>query len=316
MADRVVVYSGPLEALAALQVAVEGQFEVRRVEPTTVGIMAGLKDACVFVDASMKVPIDKAIIELAPKLELVVTATTGADHIDWLALQRRGIPLLTLRGQSDILEKLTPAAEHSWLLLMACARRFRAALDNVIEGEWVRVDFPGIMLKGSTLGLLGCGRIGRFMASYARTFGMDVLGYDPHVKVWPSTIKKVALDYLLSTSDFVSIHVPLNEETRFFMNRERLARMKVGAVLINTSRGDVVDEMALLDMLQQGRIASAGLDVLSGEPDIREHPLLIYARSHKNLMITPHIGGFSPDAVRLTVEFSGRRILQHFGLEA
>jgi D-3-phosphoglycerate dehydrogenase len=170
------------------------------------------------------------------------------------------------------------------------------------------------MLKGRVLGLVGCGRIGQWMARYAQAFGMRVLGTDPFLSVWPQTIEKLPLAELLASSDFISVHVPLTPETRAMLGRDELARAKRGAILVNTSRGAILDEAALLDALESGQLAAAGLDVLDGEPEVRAHPLRRYAETHTNLVITPHIAGFSPDAVRQVVVFTAERILRELGL--
>jgi phosphoglycerate dehydrogenase-like enzyme len=242
----------------------------------------------------MQVTFDRALLDQAPNLRAISTATTGADHIDAKILTERGVPLLTLAGEKEILHNLTPAAELSWALLMACSRQFRGAVRDVLEGHWMREKFPGVMLKGKLLGLIGCGRIGSWMARYARAFDMNVIGYDPYADVVTDQIRKTELDNLLSSADFVSVHVPLNEP---------------GAIFINTSRGAVTDEDALFSALVEGRLAAAGVDVLEGEPDIDLHPLVQYARTHDNLIITPHIGGFSPDAVKIAVRHASQRIL-------
>jgi len=166
------------------------------------------------------------------------------------------------------------------------------------------------MLKGKTLGLIGCGRIGSWMARYARAFEMNVIGYDPFVDAWPHQIEKSEMDNLLRSADFVSIHVPLNDQTRCMIGERELALMKPGAVLINTSRGSVIDERALVASLTERRLGAAGLDVLEGEPAINHHPLVEYARTHENLIITPHIGGFCPDAVQIVVAHAARRIVE------
>jgi D-3-phosphoglycerate dehydrogenase len=153
------------------------------------------------------------------------------------------------------------------------------------------------MLNGRALGLIGCGRIGSWMARYARAFNMRIEGHDPHLAVMPQGVRRVPLPELMATSDAVSVHVPLTLETRGLVSAELLARIKPGAIFVNTSRGAVVDEGALLEGLKSGRIGAAGLDVLDGEPVISNHPLLGYAQTHDNLLITPHCGGFSPDAV-------------------
>jgi len=265
--------------------------------------------ACdVILDASMQMRFPAVRVSRAARLKWYVTATTGADHVDAAALTSRGVPLLTLKGRSDVLGNVTAAAEHSWLLLLACARGLRSAVDGVLEGNWDRTRYPGLMIRGRTLGLVGCGRIGGWMSRYGTAFGMRCIGFDPFVQRAPETIQLASLETVLREADFVSVHVPLTDSTRGLIGRAQFDLMKPGVVLINTSRGEIVDQDALLDALRSGRVASAGLDVLSGEPDIDTHPLVEFARHHGNVTITPHIGGFSPDAVRHVLEFSCRRI--------
>ncbi len=304
----VIVYLGPTSALPAAQAVLEPTWTVLAPEPTPEAVARHLSKAVAILDASMQVRLDHDLLDQAPELRVISTATTGADHIDAAGLAARHIPLLTLHGKTEILHNLTPAAELSWLLLMACARRLRGAIQDVLEGKWVREAFPGIMLRGKTLGIIGCGRIGTWMARYACAFDMQVIGYDPFVDPWPEQVARCDLDTLLSTADFISLHVPLTDQTRGMLGVREFGRVQPGAVFINTSRGALVDEHALLQALIEGRIGAAGIDVLDGEPKIEGHPLLEYARTHDNLIITPHIGGFSPDAVKLVVEYAAQRI--------
>lgn len=304
-----IIYLGPLEALGRVQEILEPHWPVIAPEPTSEAVVPHLGSAVAVLDASMRVRFDRATLDRAPGLRVVSAATTGADHIDSGALAERSIPLFTLAGETQLLHSLTPAAEHSWLLLMACARRLRGAIQHTLEGKWKREEFPGVMLRGKTLGLIGCGRIGSWMARYARAFEMEVVGYDPFISRWPAEIRGGrTLDELLSTADFISIHVPLNDQTRGLIGARELARAKFGAVLINTSRGGVTDEAAVLEALKTGRLGGAGLDVLDGEPAIEHHPLIDYARTHDNVVITPHIGGFCPDAVKIVVAHAARKI--------
>ncbi len=266
----------------------------------------------VILDAYMRVQFPEERLARATNLALFITAPTGADHVDATHLTQRRIPLLTLRGQHEVLRNITPAAEHSWLLLQACSRRLRPAVQHVLRGEWDRNQFPGVMLRGTTLGLVGCGRIGQWMSRYANGFGMNVLGYDPHLASWPEGIEKSDLDPLLEASDFISIHVPLNDDTRGLIGSREFELVKSGAILVNTSRGEVVNEEALLSALVKGQIGAAGLDVLGGEPDVDSHPLVEYAREHDNLVITPHIGGFAPEAFKYVLSFTCTRIVDFF----
>lgn len=297
-ADKIVLYLGGEVGWEAAAGALMGVAEVRRVAVEPAAVAAGLREADALLDASMKVKITDEMICAANRLRIISCATTGSDHIQRAALAERDIPVCTLKEDPGLLRNLTPAAELSWALLLACARRLPAAVEHVRGGEWNRELFPGIMLNGKRLGLIGCGRIGGWMARYGRAFGMEVVGYDPHLERWPEDIERVSLENLVGSSDFISIHVHLSNETEGLLSRELLAAIKPGAILINTSRGAIVDESALHDGLRSGRIGGAGLDVLNGEPDTTEHPLVLYAREHDNLLITPHCGGFSPDAVR------------------
>jgi D-3-phosphoglycerate dehydrogenase len=305
-----VLYLGPSDTLTHVCSSLPG-FDVQLALDET-EVDQALPSVEAVLDAYMQVRFTAERLAPVVRLQLFVTATTGADHIDASTLAQRGIPLLTLQGQRQVLRNITPAAEHSWLLLLACSRRLAPAFQHVLRGEWNRNQFPGIMLRGKTLGIIGCGRIGQWMACYATAFGMPCLGYDPYVAHWPEGIEKSDLDSLLGRSDFITVHVPLQEETRRLLGPREFQRVKHGAILINTSRGDIIDEAALLAALRDGRIAAAGLDVLTGEPEIAQHPLVEYAREHENLIITPHIGGFSPDALRYVLSFSCQRIVEFF----
>ena len=273
-----------------------------------------LKGADGLLDASMKVRIDDAMIAAAPNLQVISCATTGSDHIARGEIGSRGINVHTLREDGDFLAGITPAAELSWALVLACARNLPAAAAHTKSGQWVREEFPGTMLNGRALGLVGCGRLGQWMSRYGAAFGMRVLGHDPYMDPWPDGIEKMELADMMAQADVVSVHVHLSEETTGLLSPELLANIKPGAIVINTSRGAIIDEAALLGGLESGRIGAAGLDVLDGEPEVDQHPLIVYSRNHNNLIVTPHIGGFSPDAVRVVCRRAAEKIMAKLGL--
>lgn len=304
----VVIYLGSPEGAEAAAKVLHGTADVHNVAPTPDAVALALVDADALLDASMKVRITESMLGAASRLKIISCATTGSDHIARDGLSERNIEVRTLREDPQLLRNITPAAELSWALLMACARRLKGALRHVEGGAWSREEFPGIMLNGRTLGLIGCGRIGGWMARYAQAFGMRVLAHDPYQTVLPQGVAASPLRELVGQSDFVSIHVHLSEETRGLVSGELLEACKPGMILINTSRGAIVDERALLDALRSGRVGAAGVDVLEGEPDIAAHPLVVYARSHDNMLITPHCGGFSPDAVRVVTARAAEKI--------
>lgn len=267
-----------------------------------------LLDADALLDASMKVKITNNMAMKAKNLRIISCATTGSDHIERDNLKQRNIPVLTLKEDRALLNNLTPAAELSWALLMACARKLVPAVEHVRSGQWEREKFPGIMLNGKQIGIIGCGRIGGWMARYAHAFGMDVVGYDPYLAALPDGISKVTLQEMFATSQFISIHVHLSEETTSLVSAGLLANANPGLILINTSRGAIIDQDALLKELISGRLGGVGLDVLMGEPEINEHPLVEYTKSSDNLLITPHYGGYSPDAVKIVCEHAAKKI--------
>ena len=306
-----ILYTGPAEFTKTLQDVVGKNFIVERSEPDD-SLLAKFASADVFMDASMKVKIPAQTIKRAANLKLIVTATTGADHIDQKALAARNIPILTLAGQKEFLKGLSSAAEHSWLLLLAAARKLRSSIHHVEQGGWDRVQFPGIMIRNKTLGVIGMGRIGSLMSGYAKAFEMNVLGYDSETKKFSSDAVPTELNKLLAKSDIVTIHIPRNDKTKNFFDAKKIQRMKKGSVLINTSGGSIIDENALVKALEGGRVAGVGVDVLSTEPKNEDSPLWRYAKDHENVIITPHIGGFCPEAVGISIRFSGERIVNYF----
>lgn len=307
------IYTGAPAGFEAANEVLAGFARLEHVKAEPAELATALREADALLDASMKVKISNEMLAAASRLRIISCATTGSDHIARRVLDERGIPVRTLKEDPELLQNLTPAAELSWALLMACARRLPAAERHVTNGGWNREEFPGIMLNARRLGLIGCGRIGGWMARYGRAFGMEVCGYDPYREEWPETIVPAALPELMSTSDFISVHVHLTPDTKGLVSRELLATVKPGCVLINTSRGALVDEAALLDGLKSGRIGGVGLDVLTGEPDTANDPLVLYAREHDNVLITPHCGGFSPDAVRLVCRHAAGKIKAELG---
>lgn len=305
-----IAYLGSDVGFKALEETLAGRAAAEHVEASSEALENALKDAAGLLDASMKVHITNEMVRGAPGLRIIACATTGSDHIEREELERRSIPVRTLQEDRELLLGLTPAAELSWALLMACARRLTGAHDHVKAGQWSRDRFPGIMLKDKRLGIIGCGRIGSWMARYAKAFGMEVAGYDPHVDALPEGVSPLDLEDLVGTSDFVTVHVHLSEETRSLLSRDLLESAKPGVIVINTSRGAVIDEKALLDGLKSGRIGGAGLDVLDGEPDILSHSLVRFAREHDNVVITPHCGGNSPDAVAVVCRRTAEKIVE------
>lgn len=259
--------------------------------------------------------IDRELIQAAKRLKALVTATTGLDHIDLAAAEEKGIAVLSLKGETEFLRGVPATAEHTWALLLALVRRLPAATASVQAGQWTRDSFRGHDLAGKRLGLVGVGRIGSRVAGYGLAFGMQVGGYDPHPAGRVEGVSYFdTLPALLAWSQILSIHVSLEPATTGLINAAELAALPPGAWLINTSRGAVVDEGALLAALQSGHLAGAALDVLEDEAGLQAgapHPLVDYARTHDNLLITPHIGGATFESMAMTEVFMAQKLKTH-----
>jgi len=257
--------------------------------------------------------IDAEVMSAAPRLRAIVSPTTGLDHIDLDEAEALGIAVLSLKGESRFLDGITATAEQTWALLLELARRTGSAHADVLRGHWNRDAWRGRGLKGRTLGLLGHGRLGRIVGEYGHAFRMPVIAHDPYVRDFPTHVRPVSFDELLATADILSVHVPLDASTEGLLDARALSRMKKGAWLINTSRGRIVDDPALVDALRSGRLGAAALDVLGGETGhcsdwLMAHPALAYAQTHDNLILTPHIGGATEEAMAETEIFMAQKL--------
>ena len=236
------------------------------------------------------------LLAAAPGLRVIGRLGVGLDNIDLEAARARGIAVTAARNANAI-----AVAEYVVAAMLHIARDFAAADASVRAGQWDRVQFGGTELHGRVLGLVGVGEIGRRVAKRAQAFGMTVIGYDPLVGPYDyapaeQEIALLPLDEVLARADVVSLHVPLIPATRHLLSVERLAQMRASAVLINSSRGGIVDEAALLDALTGGRLYRAVLDVSEVEPIPAESPL----RSCDALILTPHVAGLTAEAQERT----------------
>ena len=248
--------------------------------------------------ASGFVEMNKVVLNNAKKLKVIASPGTGTDHIDVGEAKRRGIDILHLANEFELLKGFTATAELAWALLLNCVRKLPAAFDCAKNGYWARERFTGYQLNGKTLGIIGLGRLGTMMVGYGNGFGMNVIGCD-HDKKTISGVTQVDIGELIQQSDVITVHIHLTDENRGFISAELLDKMKPGVVIINTSRGAIIDEKALLKNLKSGHVGAAGLDVIHGEWDenIDDHPLIKYARTHDNLVITPHIAGATIESI-------------------
>jgi phosphoglycerate dehydrogenase-like enzyme len=245
-------------------------------------------------------PLSRAVIEACPRLKLICVAFTGIDHVDQDACKARGIILHNAAGYA-----VHAVSELAIGLMIALLRRVVSA-DAVVRSGGRNRDLVGTELFGKTLGVVGCGRIGLQVARLGNAFGCHVLGFESHeLRIDDVAIEQVELDELLRRSDIVSLHLPLTADTRGFIGREQLAKMKTSAILINTARGPVVDQSALVDALELKRLAGAGLDVFDREPPLASDDPILRA---PNTVLVPHIGFETAEAMSAKADIALRQL--------
>lgn len=256
--------------------------------------------------------VDAEVFRAAPELRFIATPTTGLTHIDYKEAERRGVQVISLRGETRFLKNIRATAEHTVALTLALLRNLPSAASHALGGRWDRDKFVGREIYGKTVGIVGYGRLGRIAAKFFKAFGAQVLVTDPVLKPGglSAGVKCVPLPELLACSDIVSLHVNLTDANVGFFSKACFNRMRRGAWFINTSRGELVDERALITALDSGHLAGAALDVICGEfnGDIRRSPLLRYAAKNSNLLITPHIGGCTLESKEKTEFFLAEKL--------
>ena len=242
--------------------------------------------------------LEASIFEIAPQLRIVSKHGVGVDNIDLDAASAQNVPVIVASGANAI-----SVAEHAMALLFAVAKRVVPLDRGLREGRWEKPDFKGRELAGSTMGLIAFGAIAQHTARLAKAFDMSIIAYDPFASDDAfgrcGVARAASLDALLKQCDIVSLHCPLTEQTRGLINRQTLSVMREDAILINTARGGLIDEAALIEALNADQIAGAGLDTFAKEPPAADHPFFASDR----VVLTPHIGGVTTAAnARVGVE--------------
>lgn len=234
--------------------------------------------------------VTKEILDAADNLKVIGRAGTGVDNVDTQYASQKGVIVMNTPGGNTV-----TTAEHAIAMIVALARKIPQATASMKAGKWEKKKFQGTELTGKTLGILGVGNIGSVVASRAQGLKMKVISYDPFISdelAEKLGITLVTLDELFAKSDFLSIHVPLTNDTKNIINAEAIAKMKDGMSLINCARGGIVDEAAVAEAVESGKLAGAAFDVYSTEPPEADNPLLAV----DGIILTPHLGASTHEA--------------------
>lgn len=253
-----------------------------------------------------RTPIDEELLKKARKLQLIITCTSGFDHIDFEATQKWGVTVMHTPTAN-----IESAAQLTWGLVLNCVNNIQQAHKMVKSGEWKRDLITGIELSGRTYGIIGLGRIGSRVAQIAQAFGMNVVAYDPYQEdenFEQLKIPRFSYEEVLKTADVASFHVPKTLETEHMLNRSHFEYIHRGIILINTSRGTVINENDLCEAIENGWLRSVGLDVFEKEPLSRNSNLLTYP----NVVLTPHIGANTEDAFFKASQIAANKLMAFF----
>lgn len=259
--------------------------------------------------------IDENVLDDETKCKIIVTPVTGLDHIDEELCKERGIEVISLRGETDFLKDVRATAELTIGITITLLRNLIPAYNSVLQGKWNRDLYRGNEIFGKTVGIIGMGRLGNIVAEYFNSFGATVYGYDIR-EDFPENIKRTeTIEELIQNSDIVSCHLPYTTETENMIGEREFSRFKKEAIFVNTSRGGIVDEIALINALKSGTIAGAALDVIKNESEVNPgNPLIDYANKSSNLLIFPHLGGNTYESFEKTEKFLAEKLIQKIKL--
>ncbi len=278
-----IVILDPISEDAARRLETETGWAVeKRLDLDPADVPAAVEDADVIIVRS-STKVTKEVIEAARRLKVIGRAGIGVDNIDMDAASEREIRVVNTPGATTI-----SVAEITLAAIFSLARWVHAGHHSMMQGEWRRSDFQGLEVRGKLLGLVGFGRIGREVSKVAQAVGMRVVATDPFLE--ESHVQGVrlhTLDDVLSRADFLSLHIPLDDENKGLLGRDHLEKMKRGAFLLNFGRGGLVDEEALADLLERGHLAGAALDTYSVEPPGASIDRL---KAHPRTLLLPHLG--------------------------
>ncbi|WP_235299276.1 NAD(P)-dependent oxidoreductase [Portibacter marinus] len=280
-------------------------------------LMSDLKSLLETVDVfwfRLAYKIDEKVLTNHTRCRVLATPVTGIDHIDENLCRKYNIEIVCLRGETEFLKEVRATAEHTIFLTLALLRKGLSSISSVLAGHWKRDDFRGYEVYGKKVGIIGMGRLGQIVAAYFKAMGCHILYFDTAERQNLEGFHEVnSMERLIELSDIVSLHIPYNEKNHKVLDSSILKRFTGSKWLINTSRGGVIDEEALVNVLKHSHLGGYATDVLYGEPDIAKNPLFIYAKDHENIIITPHIGGNTYESFNKTERFIADKIYRWVG---
>ncbi|MDA9021339.1 NAD(P)-binding domain-containing protein [Gammaproteobacteria bacterium] len=260
-----------------------------------------------------KIFLGKENLHDAKNLQVICTASTGTNHIDKAYCKEMGIKIISLTKELEVISTISSTAEHALALLLSAVRNIKFSSISVDEGQWNYEPFVGRQLNYLTIGIIGYGRLGKMMAKFCKALFKEVLVFDPYVCVTDKGVEQVhSLDDIARNSDVVSLHVHVSHETQNLISKEFLQEAKPNLLIVNTSRGEIVDEEEMVKYLKANPKSKIATDVLKNEITSRnESKLLILSKESNQVLITPHIGGMTSDAQEIAYNHALQMLIEY-----
>ena len=277
-------------------------------DPSFEELVKNIKDVdAIFTNPNKtKIYLDKKIFKFAKKLRIICTASTGTNHINQKHTSELGIKVISLTNQRRVINKISSTAEHAFALTLSSLRNIPNSMDSVRKGEWDYEKFIGKQMNCLKIGVIGYGRLGKMYCKYSKSMGSEVFVYDPYKKVKSTKIIQVdSLTEIFEICDIISLHVHVNEETTGLIGRKALSHAKDDILIVNTSRGEIINEEDLVKFLKKNPLSKFATDVLTDEVRNRKlSPILRWADKNNQIIITPHIGGMTTNAQEIAYNHS------------
>jgi D-3-phosphoglycerate dehydrogenase len=244
-----------------------------------------------------KIFIGKEILKFSKKLKIICTASTGTNHLDNELIKSKGIKIISLTKDLKIIKKIPSTAELAFALTLCSLKNIMPAIISVKKKQWDYLPYVGNQLKNKKVGIVGLGRLGTIYARYCKAFGAKIMYYDPKIANKKYT-KLKSINSIFKNCDIISLHIHINNKTKNLINSKNLSLAKKDLILINTARGEIINEKDLIDFLKKNKKAKFAADVISDEINSKKskHKLIKYSKKNKNIIITPHIGGMTIEA--------------------
>ncbi len=245
----------------------------------------------------------KEVLDLSPKLKIICTASTGTNHIDMELMKKNDIEVISITKELSVIENISSTAEHALALTLSSLRNLPSSFEDVKNGNWDYTKYIGRQLDHLKIGVIGYGRLGKMYSRFMKPLAKEITFYDPYVREHETWIKKEEdLENLFTTSDIISLHIHVTQETTKLIDEKLLRKAKKNLILVNTSRGEIIEEKNLLSFLKKNKFSKYATDVLSDETKTikkSDNKIIQFAKDSNQVIVTPHIGGMTEEAQKI-----------------